>query len=1468
MAETDAEAKMIASQSTLPHKDDTSVNPSVTTNSSPTKLHQAVADLARAYMEDMRDDVADDPREQSHNADPIEPAPSAIAELNIQEIISNVAKSHSISTASFNTARDASNGESLKNSKRDENTSQHSFPSGAVGDNPTNDEIISRFGSILVTGTNDTESISELGTMIEARGVMSSLKTELMSWTETGCCISPSSLRGGKFDFIDEEDEETCSIADENEDMEESKINIDVVKTDSIDKKEKVRDVVKSEDEFVEENAMNAEDDESVVAEINLSEEEEGSVDEDIPVVGEDEGSVEDASVVEEDEGSDAGAYVVEEDASVLEEEDAPADFPVLDVNADGIEADKGLCTVESDQTEPTNNFETSELAKSVHAVESADDSVDCKDEVVVEKESHDTDEVAATEEECAEGVFDEEIARCSSPSVDTQGSVTSAEVAALVAAIKNESLETSVQESPSVQEPSFPEIAVQEEVRCTSPSTETEESVSSVEIGALIAAIKEESLGKSMSLEEDAASMLLKGSIKSQGSTASSKDSKSHVSQDSIQSRSDDGRSEIVAIEGNTVHDKTDSVVDPVETNNIIEDNESQTDDKQPESTSTSNISETLNDESAEAMPEPISVEKTDSAALAVEISNFSPPYASILKPSSDFPTNSVRSPNSEASAITNITSNQATTPAPGQKSVHWSSSFGALSSEGDFVTGTSNKSITTDSSASTDITHERTFSDQSGDREHMPSMTSCPLDPFQSYKKQIDSFSGSLEDLTEGLVSKIKKDLEYIEHSSISTLKEDLFSWTESGVCIGSAPLWSPPTTPSNTLSDADIPMTKGDNDTVSKKGKGFTNAPDKDPSVASIEEHNVEFTCLSTKNSIPTLDTTDGHVETTRSCSPVPVVDSAQQFLTNVGFRLSPRSAEDHDRTIHLHEDVYKERDFLREWKLDAEETMKCQDAVTGILREQKLSLVKQCSELEQAMKDLKEWKFESTDELRVQSAQLEDLLVQKSELLKRCESNQELIQELTNWKVAAEDALATREAELEKTRCDNSRLSEECLEQRALIKDLTEWKVESKETMKNQKIELASAYSKSVSLTSQCKNYEDSIHQLTSWKSDVEPVMESHVAELAELKQDNAALTSKCDDQQISIDKLKRWKINAEEEMKMQLNMLEMFEKTTSNLTAECDEQKKCSAELAKWKLDAESTIKQQISTIDELVQWRDAAQNKEKAIHSQLESLQEEKRKLVKQCDEYRASIDELMAYKVAAEENQERQLAEIESLKTQLAVPRADDQKALEELTKWKAEAQETMENKEAELNELQSHYMIFGKQCKEQKELIEQKEEEVNNLTDEICAASKKITRLEKDSVKQEKKIKSSEETVQTKTNEVAELKALVAKLQDELDNDDKPYKQEMSAAKIAHHKELMILKTERHMLASKIDKLANKNQDLQSRVTALNTSMEELENKYDFEKERHQESKVAVRKLEKALKVCVLVLILACSC
>lgn len=244
----------------------------------------------------------------------------------------------------------------------------------------------------------------------------------------------------------------------------------------------------------------------------------------------------------------------------------------------------------------------------------------------------------------------------------------------------------------------------------------------------------------------------------------------------------------------------------------------------------------------------------------------------------------------------------------------------------------------------------------------------------------------------------------------------------------------------------------------------------------------------------------------------------------------------------------------------------------------------------------------------------------------------------------------------------------------------------------------------------------------------------------------------------------------------------------------------------------------------------------------------------------------------MTTWKFNAEKAQTDQLAEIDHLKAELEAGLNDEErKVIEELTKWKADAEESMKNKETELNELQSHYLSFGKQCNEQKELIQQKDAEIKRLAQDMKEASKKVARLEKDTSKQANKIKSYEDTIRSTGDELAAAKAEIAQLKDKLENEGQPYREEVAAMKIAHHKELMVLKTERHMLASKIEKLTSKSQEIGSRVTNLNVEMEELENKYQQEKEEHQQSKAAMKKLEKALKVCffdLLVVLIAMEC
>lgn len=1354
-----------------------------TAKESPPTLHQAVANLAIAYMEEMRDDTPES--QHDHPAENLELAPSATTELNIREIVSEVARTHSISGASHSppvkTESKASDSKSKasKKSKEEASSQQHyPFPTHAV----TNDEIISRFDSIMVSDTNDTESISELETIIEARGVVSSLKTELMNWMpNTGCCISPSS----KFDVTEE-------------------INVDVVKTDSVE--------------------------EGVVVVYGVGVE--ASADEEAPI---NEENTEENSVISRPEYSD----------------NASADFPEpevdkfkasVSVGSEG-SAFKPSISVETDLTEPAKNFGLAiaiETEASTSVKTKADESLCQTDEETKESSSSDSvksapvtfepekfpEEAIATPAASEESV--KEVSRCTSPSIDTEGSATSAEVAALLAIIRNESLE--------------------DEVRCTSPSIDTEGSVISAQIGAHLTIIKNESHVASV---EEKDLVVPEGSVMSEVSVY--KDESVSAGDETVNEKKMN-----VVIDENDVTTSKEVKLNSVgkavtvKSSDDVEAEAPTPVDTEP--TPQTNIESDISKPTGKAIAQFAVVETVEahSDKPTPTVDTRSPLILTLTAGSP--PTESILSPHSEASRLTDITSNQTHTPMPANKSVHWSMSLDALSLEGDFLACDSSKSV---SSASV-MTRES---------DYPPTPTNA-TSVTEVYYREIakEGRSGQLGDLTSTWVAKIKKDWKCIESANFAKMRDSFVSWTESGACF----------TDTTLASQLSLDIVQDGSDSAIERRDTTKSAAISNVASLAIEESaqcTSETATATVKNSAPPV------TENIEQCGSSPVTEAATQYSCeqvkpalqdNVAEPISPdtrvrtATATEHlhedvyNATEHLHEDVYKERDYLREWKLNAEETMKCQDTVTCVLREQKLSLVKQCNELERAIKDLKEWKFQASDKMKSQSTQLADLTVQKAGLVKQCEQNQESIQELSNWKFAAERGLAIREAEVEQIKIKNATLSEENQERREAIDALTEWKIESMETMKNQLAELECAQSKISTLTTQCKTYQDSVRELTSWKSDNEPVMQNHVAELKRLNDENAALVSKCDDQQISMDRLSRWKMNAEEEMKQQLAKLKLFEKQVSELTSESNQQNEFTEQLEKWKSDAEDTIKKQLSTIDELSKWKKTASEQSTEMTGKIESLEKENADLTKQCSEYKASIEELTTAKLNAEETQRSQLAEIETLTAQLEAGLNDeDRTTLEELTKWKAEAEATMKEKETELSELQSHYLIFGKQCNEQKELLQQREKEILSLTKEINAATKMIKGLEKDKLAHATKIMSYKDTIQSQTDEMAELKAEIAKLKERLESEDQPHKQEIVAMKMAHHKELMVLKTERHMLASKIQKLVNKNEDLTSKVTNLNVEMDELESKYQHEKEGNDSSKIAVKKLEKALKV-----------
>ena len=1337
-------------------------------------------------MEEMRDDApttatheSETPAEEeaAATAEMSQDASSAIAELNIQEILSHVAKSHSLETQSQGThSISAPPSRSSHVSKQ----SKSSFPSHAVSYSPKkkNDEILYRFDSIHITPSVETP-ISTLdiaeSSQQQSRGVLNTLATA-MNWTVEGCCISPKSRL----------------------EMEEIR-DVDVVRTDSMEKKESL----------IEEEAS--------VEEVSV-EEEEASVEEVVSLQ-------EDASVEEE----------------VSDEEESLHKETSVEFHDNGSYEVNKSRSVETDKTEPTKNSEeedktTAVLAQEGNAVETTSSNLNDFHNA----DSVDTDAVDNTSAfldfpaEATSTPSVESKERCRSPSIDTDGSVTSAEVAAILAAISNSQEETDEAATESLSSPNKSESI--EEVRCTSPSTETEGSLISAGVGAILTAIKNESPVNSKEESDDV-------SIVEEGNQVVSADK-------CVVDQTKDAEEEAVIADCAGEKSQSKPVVDDQEDVAVIDDQDAVQTDSVPEPS----IPDVISKEESSSQTEPV---------LTID--------STILKTSPEeevaFPNESVLSPHSEASRITDIASNQTPTESAA-KSVRWSMSLGALSSEGDF------------SPSSADITREESSANmQSSGPTTSASSCSVMESYHQTFGKEGCS-SGSLQDLTSSFMAKLKKEWECVETSRLVEIRDDIMSWTESGACFRDTTLM---TSPSPVAGDA----VQGKNSEVKDVDNVVEESVDR--SHAKVDEsspnNSASSVSLNTpapitvgsqaKGSCPqSLDTTVGSfTETIEQCGSSPIAQATKQFFSQVGTNVSSASEscgntdkseaanaikEQERRTEHLHEEVYKERDYLREWKFNAEESMKCQDAVTGVLRDQKSSLVKQCSELERAIKELKEWKFDINNEVEAKASQIEDLSSQKAELIKQCEKNQQSVEELTQLKMTTDDALAAREADLKQMKLQNSTLAEECREQRSVINDLTQWKVESIDTMKNQLNELESERTKYSDLANLCQEHQGSIHQLTTWKSENEPILESHAEEMRILKDEKSALVSKCDDQQISLDKLTRWKMGAEEELQQNLNKLEMLEKQNSEATVRRVEMIKANEQLTKWKSDAEDTIKKQIKTIDDLTQSKIKAAAQEKDLNSQLELLQEENSKLIRQCDEYKNSIEELTRSKLDAEQLQQKQLAEIDSLKAELAArPNEEDLDTLKELMKWKANAEVALKDKETELNELQTHYLIFGKQCNEQKVLIQQQEDKLNSLTKDKNDMSKQLSLLEKESSKQATKIKAHEDTIQSKSEEVSQLNAEIAQLKENLESDGQPYKEEMLAMKTSHHKELMTLKSERHMLASKIEKLVSKNEDANTRARELRAEFEELKSKYDHEKKGHDQYKTDVKMLEKALKV-----------
>ena len=73
----------------------------------------------------------------------------------------------------------------------------------------------------------------------------------------------------------------------------------------------------------------------------------------------------------------------------------------------------------------------------------------------------------------------------------------------------------------------------------------------------------------------------------------------------------------------------------------------------------------------------------------------------------------------------------------------------------------------------------------------------------------------------------------------------------------------------------------------------------------------------------------------------------------------------------------------------------------------------------------------------------------------------------------------------------------------------------------------------------------------------------------------------------------------------------------------------------------------------------------------------------------------------------------------------------------------------------------------------------------------------------------------------------------------------------------KMNHHKEILLLKTQKHDLASRVDDLLAEQEEFRARIEVLNENVVLLEKELQNERERHTEARMAVAGMEKALRV-----------
>lgn len=329
-----------------------------------------------------------------------------------------------------------------------------------------------------------------------------------------------------------------------------------------------------------------------------------------------------------------------------------------------------------------------------------------------------------------------------------------------------------------------------------------------------------------------------------------------------------------------------------------------------------------------------------------------------------------------------------------------------------------------------------------------------------------------------------------------------------------------------------------------------------------------------------------------------------------------------------------------------------------------------------------------------------------------------------------------------------------------------------------------------------------------------------------------------------------DELKKWKSEAEASLKSQSADLNQLISQNSTLLDLCNEKEEFIKDLSKWKNDAEDTIQEQDTKLDEL--------------SSQTSHL-------VDVCSKQQESIKELTKWKSDAEyaiNTQSHDIKELRSQNSNLLCRCNEQQVLIGELTTWKADAKEKLKSNDEELMTLRSQNSTLLTQCNEQGASIEEQKEKIKTLSHKLEVESYTVSRFEEDFLVHSKSMMSLKESIQAKSSEIDELKARIVELNSlndkmaeqakaapsrERENQEK----EKLAMKMNHHKEILLLKTQKHDLASRVDDLLAEQAEFRARIEVLNENVVLLEKELQNERERHTEARMAVAGMEKALRV-----------